>query len=178
MYALCMVAISFFIGKWMLAGFFIWLLGVALIFLPKPRRLQGKHISRLIFGALFLIAVQLALTFDPRKVEHGINTDDVLAILVMALLYGLLHDPCPVSRLYQKFAAQIAGFSYTLYLTHLPMLVFFSAWTNHRRQPSGEGFLVPAGILCLTVTYSYVIAMIFEHNTDRIRKRLETTFGA
>jgi peptidoglycan/LPS O-acetylase OafA/YrhL len=89
----------------------------------------------------------------------------------------LLHDPRPVGRLYKTFAAKIAGFSYTLYLTHLPLLVFFSAWTNQRRQPSGEGFLVPAGILCLTVAYSYVIAMIFEHNTDRIRERLETAFG-
>lgn len=178
MYALCMIAISFFIGKWMLSGFLIWLLGVALIFLPKPNRLKNKHISWLGIAAFSLIVVQLALTFGRSKIEHGINTDDVLAILVAFFLYTLLHHSHPVSKLYKTFAAKIAGFSYTLYLTHLPLLVFFSAWTNQRRQPSGEGFLVPIGILCLTVAYSYGIAMIFENNTDRIRKRLETTFGA
>lgn len=178
MYALCMFAISFFIGKWMFAGFFIWLLGVLLIFLPKPQSLQSKHSSWLILAACVLIVVQLTLTIAPRHIERGINTDYVLAILVMVLLYGLLHNPRPVSKLYRKFADQIAGFSYTLYLTHLPFLVFFSAWVNHRRQPSAAGFVVPVGILCLTVAYSYVIAMIFERNTNRIRKRLESAFGA
>lgn len=177
LYALCMIALSFFIGWGMLNGFLIWLLGVLLIFLPKPRYLQDKHFSRLILGSLILIAIQLSLTFAPYQIERGIDTDDVLGILVLALLYGLLYDPRPIGRLYKTFAAKIAGFSYTLYLTHLPLLVFFSAWLNRRRQPSSVEFLVPIGILCLTVAYSYAIAMVFEHNTDRIRNRLEKAFG-
>lgn len=177
-YALCMIAIFVFIGRWMLGGYCIWLLGVVLIFLPKPARLTNRTWSLLLLASVILIVVQLALTMAPGKPERSINTDYILAVLVAFLLYTLLHHPLPVSKLYQKFAAKIAGFSYTLYLTHLPLLVFFSAWINYRRQPSAEGFVIPVGVLCLTVAYSYGIAMIFEHNTDRIRKRLETTFGA
>ncbi|MHB1856647.1 MAG: acyltransferase family protein [Acidobacteriaceae bacterium] len=175
---LVMIAISVFIGKWMLGGYLIWLLGVLLIFLPKPVGLKNRHRSLLLLASLVCIAMQLVLTTAAGKPERQINTDYVLAILVTVLLYTLLHDPRPVSKLYKKFAAKIAGFSYTLYLTHLPVLVFFSAWINYRHQPSPEGFALPLGILCLTVAYSYGIAMIFEHNTDRVRKRLETIFGA
>jgi peptidoglycan/LPS O-acetylase OafA/YrhL len=173
-----MIAISVFIGKSMLGGYVIWLLGVLLIFLPRPTGLRSHHRSLLLLGSLVCIAMQLVLTTAAGKPERHFNTDYVLAILVFILLYTLVHDPRPVSGLYKKFAAQIAGFSYTLYLTHLPVLVFFSAWFNHRRQPSPEGFALPLGVLSLTVAYSYGIAMIFEHNTDRVRKRIETIFGA
>lgn len=177
-YALCMITISIFIGKWMLGGYCIWLLGVLLIFLPKPRSLKNRYHSLFFAASLVFITVQLDLTKAPGRPEGRINTDYVLAVLVAFLLYALLHDPRPVSKFYQGFAAKVAGFSYTLYLTHLPLLVFFSAWINHRHQPSAEGFVIPVGILCLTVAYSYGIAMIFEHNTDRVRKRLEAAFGA
>lgn len=175
--ALFMIAISVFIGRWMLGGYLIWLLGVVLIFL-RPPTLKDRHRLPLLLAAVACVVAQLVLTTAAARPERQIDTDYLLAIVVTFLLYTLLHDPRPVSRLYKNFAAKIAGFSYTLYLTHLPVLVFFSAWINHRRQPSARAFVLPLAILCLTVAYSYAIAMIFEHNTDRVRKRIETAFGA
>lgn len=175
--ALVMLAVAIFIGRWMLGGFLIWLFGVMLIFLPRPRGLVSLRYWLFLAGAFVLVAIQLLLTFDFRMVEGTINTDYVLGIFVTVLLYALLYYPHSVSRQYEKFAGLIAGFSYTLYLTHMPVLVFFSAWRNHRAQPTVGHFLIPIAILCLTIAYSYGIAMLFEHNTDRIRKKIETLFG-
>jgi peptidoglycan/LPS O-acetylase OafA/YrhL len=175
--AIVMVALALFIGKWMLGEFLIWLLGVALIFLPRPHGLKSWHHSLFLATSFLFVIVQLILTFDPRKIEGSIDTDYILAVVVTIFIYALLHHPQPVSSLYKKIARQAAGFSYTLYLTHMPVLVFFSAWLNHRNPPTTRNFLLPLAILCGTIAYSYGIAMIFEHNTDRIRKRLETKFG-
>lgn len=89
-------------------------------------------------------------------------------------MYLLLHSPRPVGRLYRQIAKHAAGFSYTLYLTHMPILTFFSAWLNDRGQPTARYFVIPIAILCLTVAYAYGVAMYFEHNTDRVRKKLQT----
>ncbi len=175
--AVVMIGVALFIGRWMLGEFSIWLLGVALIFLPRPHWLKARQHSLFLAIAFLFVIVQLILTFDPRKLEGRGNTDYILAIAVTIFIYALLHHPQPVGGLYKKIASQAAGFSYTLYLTHMPVLVFFSAWLNHRNPPTARNFLLPLAILCGTIAYSYGIAMIFEHNTDRIRKRLETRFG-
>jgi len=171
-----LVAVALFIG-WMLAGFFIWLLGVALIFLPRSRRLHPRRHSWLLLLAFAFIFVQLVFTYRWTWLESGLNTDYILSAFVAILLYLLLHDPRPVSKLYRSVASHAAGFSYTLYLTHLPFLVFFAALLNHRVLPTPRNFILPIAILLLTLAYSYGIAMLFEHNTDRIRKKLESKLG-
>ena len=171
-----LVAVALFIG-WMLAGFFIWLLGVALIFLPLPRRLQPRRHSWFLLLVFAFIFVQLVFTYRWTWLESGLNTDYILSAFVAILLYLLLHDPRPVSKLYRSAASHAAGFSYTLYLTHLPFLVFFAALLNHRVLPTPRNFILPIAILLLTLAYSYGIAMLFEHNTDRIRKKLESKLG-
>lgn len=175
--AAIMIVVSLFIGKWMLGGFLIWLLGVGLIFLPRPNGLRIRHHWLFLVITFLLVIIQLVLTFDPRNIERGINTDYVLGVVVAIFVYALLHHPQSVGRLYSGIAKQIAGFSYTLYLTHMPILVFFSAWMKHRSLPTMKGSLLPLAILCVTIAYAYVIAMIFERNTDKIRTSLESRFG-
>gem|GEM_PF-3626064 len=102
------------------------------------------------------------------------NSDFFLGILVAILLYSLLHFPYPVSGWYRTFGKRTAGFSYTLYLTHMPVLIFFAAWLNHHAQPTARNFSVPIVVLCFTLAYSYGVAMVFEHNTDRVRKKVES----
>lgn len=176
--ALIFIALALFIGKWMLGGFLIWLLGTALIFLPGPHRMKNRGRMLLLAASLLLVAIQLVLTFAPGKIEGRIDTDYILGIAVAIFMYALLHYPYRVGKVYQKIAKQTAGFSYTLYLTHMPILVFFSAWLHRRALPTGRNFLLPVGILCLTIAYSYGVAVLFEHNTDRIRKKLEAMLGA
>lgn len=172
-----LVAVALFIGP-MLAGFFIWLLGVALIFLPWSHRRLGPRLhSGFLLLTLAFVFVQLIFTYRWTWLESGVNTDFILSILVAILLYLLLNDPRPVGKLYRSVASHAAGFSYTLYLTHLPFLVFIAALLNRRVLPTPRNFILPTAILFLTLAYSYGIAMLFEHNTDRIRKKLESKLG-
>jgi len=175
--ALLFIGAGLFIGKWIMGGFLIWLLGIALIFLPAVRRLRGGRYLAFFALSILLVFAQLLLTADPRKIEGSINTDYVLGIVVTVLLYALLHAPRGVGKAYEKFAKRTAGFSYTLYLTHLPLLVFCAAWMKHREQPDWKYVATPLLILGVTVAYSYGVAMLFEHRTDSIRKRLETKFN-
>lgn len=175
-FALLLLAVGAFVGKNILFGFLIWLFGVLLIFLPAPR-FKPFYYWLLFWSALGLIFIQLIIRARFVSWEQPLGTDYPLGLFVAVLMYAVLHFPKNVSVRYEKFSSTIAGFSYTLYLTHLPLLVFCVAWIGHRSQPTGNNLLIPVAILYGVVLYSYGIASIFEHNTDRIRKRLESWFG-
>lgn len=175
--AVFMLIVAGFVGEFILGGFFIWLLGVLLIFLPELR-LRPLPYWLFFWGALGLIFIQLVIRVSHPEWEQPLGTDYLLGVLVAIFMYALLYFPRPVSAHYEKFSSRIAGFSYTLYLTHLPVLVFCVAWMGHRSQPTARNFMIPVAILCSVVLYSYGVAAIFEHNTDRIRKWLEPLIGA
>jgi peptidoglycan/LPS O-acetylase OafA/YrhL len=176
--AIFMLIVAGFVGKFIFGGFFIWLLGVLLIFLPAPHRLKPFQYWLLFCGALMLVLFQLVITTKFRAWERPLSTDYPLGVFVAVFMYVLLHFPKAVSTQYERFSSTIAGFSYTLYLTHLPVLVFCAAWIGHRSQPTSRNMLLPVAILCVVVLYSYGVAVLFEHNTDRIRKWLEPLLGA
>lgn len=56
--ALFMIAVAVFIGRWMLGGFLIWLLGAVLVFLPRPHRIKNRNHSILLITACLLVSTR------------------------------------------------------------------------------------------------------------------------
>lgn len=173
---ICFVVVALFIGNWMFEGFFIWLLGVALVYSPVPKFRTLQHYWTLLaVSALAMLGILLISITTAYPTTHAIF-DHILGFFVAFFFYALLHSPLPIGQMYKTAARKISGFSYTLYLAHMPFLVFCAALLNRRSQPSVGRFIVPLGILFLTVVYSYCLAVLFEHNTNRVRKYLEVRF--
>jgi peptidoglycan/LPS O-acetylase OafA/YrhL len=82
--------------------------------------------------------------------------------------------------LYSRIARGLAGFSYTLYVVHLPALVFISAWiVPYRRwQPDAVHVAIVAAIGICALGYAFAIAWLTEYRTDAIRTRVMGAMGA
>ena len=118
----------------------VWLMGVAIHYLPRIPA-KGALARRLIVaGATVIFAATLAWSKHTR-VEA---TDYILGIAVTLLIYALLEcSRKPMPKAYTTIAQRAAHSSYTLYLTHLPMLVLVAAFFEwkyniHRWVPDGK----------------------------------------
>jgi peptidoglycan/LPS O-acetylase OafA/YrhL len=106
------------------------------------------------------------------KLLDSLSSDLALGLAVTALIWVILHcatAPLPASYVY--IARRAAHSSYTLYLVHLPLLIFIKA-TLHlpRAYPDWHAVLVAAGVLVAILLYAQLVYEAFEKNTDRVRR--------
>jgi peptidoglycan/LPS O-acetylase OafA/YrhL len=84
------------------------------------------------------------------------------------------------SRAYSRYGAVLAGFSYTLYATHYPVVTFFQGWLVGGRRwtpdPARVAFAVLFG-LGVMAFYAYPLSRLTEAHTDEVRRRLERSRG-
>lgn len=161
-----------FVGSGIAASFVEWLLGFLTSILPLAlsRRFQGAAAALCL--AQFL-GINWLLKVHPFPQTAA---DLLLGFSFSLLLYVIAHRRQPVGSLaYQRTAARFAGFSYTLYLTHLPFLTFavgllIRPWRPWSKDPFH--LVLAALVVCFTYAYSYTFYLVFERNTDRIRRFL------
>ncbi|MGB7189314.1 MAG: hypothetical protein WBD10_04205, partial [Acidobacteriaceae bacterium] len=109
-------------------------------------------------------------------------SDYVLGVAVTILIYVLVN--CPVSAapgLYTRAARRLSHSSYTLYLVHVPLLVFLAAvletrFSIVRWQPDPRHLLYGAGIFLLVLLYAQLVWFFFEKRTDGLRFHLRRAF--
>jgi peptidoglycan/LPS O-acetylase OafA/YrhL len=130
-------------------------------------------LSGCFLAGLFLVAALLSA--HTRAASSVVAADYVIGCACAVLLYALRHDRAPGARTaYSQAAGGLAGFSYTLYVSHMPLLVFLRAalvpgepW---RADAVHMGY---AGVLtAITVTYAIILSRLTEAHTDRIRTAL------
>jgi peptidoglycan/LPS O-acetylase OafA/YrhL len=97
--------------------------------------------------------------------------DVLLGLVVTLLIWVTLHcATAPLPSFYVRLAQRAARSSYTLYLVHLPLVVFLKASLNlPRMAPSWHAGLVSVGILLVVVVYAQLVFEIFEKNTAEVR---------
>lgn len=171
-YGAAALLIILFIGKYIAVYFLIWLLGTLLCLCP-PSRWAGSWVLGVVSGLLF-VAFLLAPRF--KLMPNGIWSDFLVAVTFAALLLWLLNAKYPAPGvLYTKAARRLSNLSYSLYLIHVPVLVFLNALIirqGGRWQPSGlhlgAGVLV-AGAVFL---YTYGIWYFTEARTAQVRAKV------
>jgi peptidoglycan/LPS O-acetylase OafA/YrhL len=105
--------------------------------------------------------------------------DYITGISFAAVLYFVIHNQSPTrGDRYARWSRTVAGFSYTLYLTHLPLLVFLrAAWAPGEPWEFGSRPLAAAGALtALCLGYAYAVARLTEGKTDNVRKYMMRWF--
>jgi peptidoglycan/LPS O-acetylase OafA/YrhL len=165
--------LGIFVGEVISLYFLIWLMGAALYFIPQLSG-GGRTVRYAAWLAAFL-ALSGALIFD--KTSHGsiLNKDLYLGTAVSALLYVIL---CcargPLSSPYIVASQHLARSSYTLYLVHVPIFVFLSAWLARQRiQPWDRTFPFVFAIGIGVFLYAQLVWWLFEARTESIRSWLK-----
>lgn len=102
------------------------------------------------------------------------------AVFMIVLLARASQDRCaPVSEGYRGVAKTLAGFTYTLYLVHFPIIVFFSAAfiRAERWEATADHVLAGVGLGVGILAFSYLLARLTEKNTDAVRASIESALS-
>jgi peptidoglycan/LPS O-acetylase OafA/YrhL len=171
-YGLLSVGILIFVGKTIAELFVVWLMGAAVARSPLKLPLNFKRVATLLSCIQFL-GVTLLLRIRPF---YPIRGELIMGVSFSLLLYTLLHMRQPVrSLMFQRIGNTMASFSYSLYLFHLPMLVFLTGLVNSRWQPwpiDGPHVTSATLLVVLTYCYAYCCFWLFERKTDQLRRWL------
>jgi peptidoglycan/LPS O-acetylase OafA/YrhL len=166
--AFCVIAAS--LPKGILLLFPIWLFGALLHALPSPpTTLRFRGLTAFVYAILFFGVAML----DHRGwFGQGVLGDSFLGIATIGFIWVLLGAKQRSQKtLPNQMGRHLARLSYTLYATHMPFLIFMVALLAHdsRSIPTAGNALLALGILILLLAYAWLVAMVTEFKTDRVR---------
>ena len=153
----------------------VWLMGAALHELHRRGWGRRWAASRpFLWGSALLFLVVLALSrfhlFPLMVKEYAVG------LSASAMIYALLHAESPTRERYRRFAGWLSGISYTLYLSHLALIVALaSILLEGQRLPLTVGsFAAFVALLLLCLAYAHLLHHLFERHTGRVRRWLRS----
>jgi peptidoglycan/LPS O-acetylase OafA/YrhL len=170
-YAALALSMLIFIGPQFRMLFPAWLLGVLVSVLPECRWMKSRWAMPL--AMIPLLVSCCAIAADKLGDRHGFVISYAVAVPFALLLYTILHNQEQGgSDWYARIAAGLAGCSYTLYLTHSPLLITFWAFvTFDRPWPPDTLHWVYMFLLCFVcLAFAFTVAHFTEARTDQFRK--------
>jgi peptidoglycan/LPS O-acetylase OafA/YrhL len=141
--------LALIIASWLpheiLNGFLIWLLGVAVYSLQRKIRLINPVLARIFFGfsvALFTLVV-FNVKFSFVQIS-GIQSDFMVGLSFACLCLSLTNQKSlQCSRpILAKFALYISEVSYSLYLSHFPVVILIATTMYQSKQVMPDGWAV------------------------------------
>ncbi len=163
------------VGPYML----VWSVGAAVAVLPKPL-LRRPATAAAVF-ALLLLAIRLLIrrSFASDHALLSAELDLLLALGFGNLLLTLRFCPALPPPPRPALQRALAGFSFSLYCTHIPVLTLcitgLMRWAGLGWQMRGQG-LAPwaaiGGTLAICIGFAYVFSRLTEIHTEPLRQRL------
>lgn len=149
----------------------IWFLGM----LATKIKLQASKYS--ILGIGFLVVLSFFISRTRLWSLEPFYYDLFIAFAITILLFVDLKGEQRTLP-FKTTNKQLADFSYTLYLFHFPFVLLgisiFNSWYNIiNKQPTLSIYLVFTFFIIASYFYTYLMSLVFEKNTRKIRKRLE-----
>jgi peptidoglycan/LPS O-acetylase OafA/YrhL len=145
-----------------------WLMGAAIAILPPVPLSRPGSRRPAIFAGLAVFGAGLVLA---RLHDGSITFDLLLGAAVTVLIWVAVYAATgPLNSAYVRISQRAARSSYTLYLVHLPLVIFLKASFHlDRVVPGWHMLLICSGILLGVILYAQLVYEVFEKNTDRIR---------
>jgi peptidoglycan/LPS O-acetylase OafA/YrhL len=173
LYAGLAVLVLWFVGAQIVFYFLIWLGGVLVGRLQRGT--QFRCTSPALSLAASLIFLASLAWCRTHRLYSDLLTDYVVALCFAVWLYTmLLGSREDVNPVYARGAQKLAGFSYTLYLTHFPALLLLRGLLDPQGhwQPDFPHLMYAAAIAVLILSYAYWVAEWTEAHTADVRNRL------
>jgi len=160
-----------------LNGFLIWLMGVAVYGLKTKIKTLNLNVLR-IFTCISVLMFSLALCNAKLSfVQISDNQSDFVVGLSFACLCLLLtyqnffqfHWPTIA-----KFSLYISEVSYSLYLSHFPMVIFIATiiYQSKKVMPDGFALVQFSGWGLLLLAFASLMWWLFESRTAFVRRKL------
>lgn len=160
--------------------FMLWLLGAAF----SRLELHCGNGLRLVLGLLTTgLFSYYRLTGSNNELVPESFVQDMICSVPLLLLLSSLHQPIvPSSPRFlrvNRIATLFSDFSFTLYVTHLPLIfltIHIAGPTFGREQLDPfvtQDYLWYGAILLGLIGFAYVFYLAFERNTSRIRRALK-----
>jgi peptidoglycan/LPS O-acetylase OafA/YrhL len=153
--------------------FGIWLAGAGAAAPPKPNRGAWAAPAFLALGAVVLVS----------RVARDTSTEVLFDIAIGAVGAVFLWLKPTSSLLKSHVHETLAGFSYSLYLIHYPLVVLAaglvdSVWDiNHATSGMGSTFIATCIVVALIVATSWAFAQATERHTNKFRSWLTGRLG-
>lgn len=149
--------------------FIIWLIGAAVAVVPAY---GFKQVSAPVQQWLVAFALLVALAISHKV--HGFSGDLIVALATVLLIYVHLstNKGIETETPSATFAKVGAGFSYSLYLVHLPVLVFLRnvLVANQRWTLDLSSVICALVLMMLCLLYAYLFSRVTEAKTGQIRR--------
>jgi len=163
----------YFVGLQISFYFLIWLAGALVWRLQQTNKFKFNFSgSPYVTGLIFLGALVWCRT---HWLSKNLLADYFVALCFALWLCALCAESrMDVSRAYENGAKKLAGFSYTLYLTHFPALLLLRGLLNPMGnwQPDPRHLLIALVIGLFIIFYAYCVAELTEARTATVRRRL------
>jgi peptidoglycan/LPS O-acetylase OafA/YrhL len=169
------MCLAVFLKSAILMGFLIWMSGCVLVVahsrfsLPK----RGSLILYLLASSFALLAsLMAARTRNPT----ALGSDLALGMTFSLFLFGILRLEFGTQRdYYPRIAHLFAGFSYSLYVLHFPLLVFLKAWVapSQRWQPNMPNLFYGIVVGTITLSFAWLVSLFTENRTHAVRRWIE-----
>jgi peptidoglycan/LPS O-acetylase OafA/YrhL len=163
-----------------LSGFVVWLAGGSIALTSRYFRFSA---SRSWPGGLYTLCTGAlaGICLITSRANRGWLGSDLAVGLSFALLtHGIVQLRVPLGMIGLRLAKTFAGFSYSLYVLHFPLLLLIRAkWLpTFRWQPDGIHFLWGAGIAAVVLVYAFAVAHVTEQKTSVVRSWVRGQFAS
>lgn len=165
------MAAAYFVGWTIFLGFFIWLAGTVLVLIHGKFRLSraGTRCAYLVFS---LTALSLSLSAARLGTWGILGSDLTVGLVFTVFLFSVLQlDWSPSSEFYSRTTTLFAGFSYSLYVLHFPLVLFLRAWIAPMRKWQPDPLHLICGFLLGTavMTFAWMVSLFTEKQTSTAR---------
>jgi peptidoglycan/LPS O-acetylase OafA/YrhL len=163
----------------MLVGFLIWLAGCAVVGAYSWWRVQKKIllIPYLLMALLVLGGCLVAARFS---IAGWLGGDPAVGVAFAVFLFAILHlEYGGNSPEYSRAAHLFAGFSYSLYVLHFPLLLFVKCWLvpGERWQPDAKHLFVGLVLGLGMMVFAWAVSLVTENRTSQLRGMLRRLTG-
>lgn len=162
------IGVLFFVHPAIALMGLIWLMGVAIHYLPPLPAGMSPMVRRALVTAALLLTV--AVLYWTKR-THTSAANYVLGVAITALIYAILNGARRLPSVAYRWSSHaLSRSSYTLYLVHLPLVVFLCAWLVPVRVfPAPRPILVGVAIFAVVFCYAQLVWFLFEKRTDSLR---------
>lgn len=153
----------------------IWLGGAVIAHLPKIQWITRCWTSWIVLAACAFLVVLIGGHLGSVRqllMNSTVRMDYVTGCAFMGLLWIVSHDSVASSKsTYAGLSGALSDMSYTLYVVHMPLLVFLRAAILPNEPWTLGAVSLTEGVLLslLSFAYAWVIAQLTEKHTARVR---------